>query len=310
MKRGISVIDKGIKRLLTASVGLLILASVFCAAVLIITLGHSNEAENIANTPSPTEEALAVGEDKRIVVIDAGHGKQSLEMTEEEKTSEGYEYNVGTDSWGEWRHYKNGTFGQDCYGDGCTGLCPENASCWYPMENGDRDIEPEINLSNALAAKTYLEQLGYEVRMTRDTNEQNPSMNKRVSYCFPNNDTSAEPDADAYICIHSNAGGGSGTSYISLNGPYEQGFIPEDYIDSSNYLGQLINERVSEKTGLYANAPIDTPYLILFNKCPVPIAYMEIGFFDNDNDLSVLRESADAIGYAIAEGVDAYFNNN
>lgn len=301
--------DKGIKRLLTASVGLLILASVFCAAVLIITHGHSNEAENIANTPYPTEEVLAVGEDKRIVVIDAGHGKQSSEMSEEEKTSEGYGYNSDAGSWGEWRHYKNGTFGQDCYGDGCAGIYPENESCWYPIENGDRDIEPEINLANALAAKTYLEQLGYEVRLTRETNEQNPSMNKRVSYCFQNNDASANLDADAYICIHSNAGGGSGTSYISLNGSYEQGFIPEDYIDSSNYLGQLINERVAENTGLCVNAPIDTPYLILFNKCPVPIAYMEIGFFDNESNLSVLQESADAIGYAIAEGVDAYFNN-
>lgn len=292
-----------------ASVGFLISALVFCAAALFITTSQNNEAGNIANTPVPTEEAAAEGNDKRIVVIDAGHGKQSSEMTEEEKTAEGYEYNSDAYEWGEWRHYKNGTFGQDCYGSGCTGLCPENASCWYPAENGDRDLEPEINLSNALAAKAYLEQLGYEVRLTRETNEQNPSMNKRVSYCFPDNDVSAEPDADAYICIHSNAGGGSGTSYIELNGPYEQSLIPEDYIDSSNYLGQLINERVAEKTGLSINVPIDTPRLILFNKCPVPIAYMEIGFFDNESDLSVLQESADDVGRAIAEGVDAYFNN-
>ena len=49
--------------------------------------------------------------------------------------------------------------------------------------------------------------------------------------------------------------------------------------------------------------------MILFNKCPVPIAYMEIGFYDS-SDLSILQSSSDEIGKAIAEGVDEYLKNN
>lgn len=61
------------------------------------------------------------------------NGKSSSEMTSDEKTAEGYEYNESKGNWGEWRHYKNGTFGENCHGSGCTGLSPENASCWYSM---------------------------------------------------------------------------------------------------------------------------------------------------------------------------------
>ena len=257
-----------------------------------------------AGQSAPTSE-------KKVIVLDAGHGKSSSAMTKEEKLAEGYKYNESKGSWGEWRHYKNGTFGEDCHGSGCTMTAPPNGSCWYTMVSADRDTEPAINLNNALAAKKYLEQMGYEVRMTRTSSEQNPSMNKRVSYCFPNNDDEKSPDAAAYICIHSNAGGGRGTSYIALEDTYKQKFIPSDYNSKSNSMGKTINSKIAEASGLSANGAIGNEgYLILFNKCPVPIAYLEIGFFDSKSDLAILQSKSDSIGKAIAEGVDEYLKGN
>lgn len=275
------------------------------------------------STPEPTkteEDIIALDGDKdaanptapqkTVVVLDAGHGKSSSDMSSEEKRAEGYEYNEDRGSWGEWRHYKNGTYGDDCHGSGCTMTAPSGGSCWYPMGNGDRAIEPDINLQNTLAAKQYLEEMGYEVRLTRTSNEQNPSMNKRMSYCFPNNDITRQPDASLYVCIHSNAGGGSGTSYISLEGTYEQSLIPPDYVETSNNAGSIINGKVAAASGLRENSAIGNEgYLILFNKCPVPIAYLEIGFFDNSSDLAILNSSHDEIGRAIAEGVDEYLSS-
>lgn len=266
---------------------------------LVCTACGKNAADNASVTDAP--DAC-----RQVIVLDAGHGKSSLEMSAEEKKAEGYEYNEAHNGWGEWRHYKNGTFGEDCGGEGCTSLAPEGGGCWYGMGYGDRNIEPDINLQNALSAKRYLEQMGYEVRMTRSTNEGNPSMNKRVSYCFRNNDISETPDAAAYICIHSNADGGSGTSYIRLSGEYCQGKAVEGYEEKSNAMAEIINSRIAEATGLRNNPPIDLPYLILFNKCPVPIAYLEIGFYDNDEDREIIKNSYDKIGQAIAEGVDEY----
>lgn len=261
---------------------------------------------NMSNTDTAANTYTSNGGGK-IIVLDAGHGKSSSAMSESEKINEGYIYNESRGSWGEWRHYKSGTC-EECGGSGCTQTGP---GCWYPMGNGDRSTEPELTLANALAAKSYLEQMGYTVRMTRTSNDENPSMTKRVSYCYPNNNASSYPDASLYVCIHSNAGGGSGTSYISLEDTYTQKYIPSNFVSTSNNAGNIINSSIANNCSLSARGPIGGEgYLILFNKCPVPIAYLEIGFYDNSSDLSILRSQSDAIGKGIAEGVDKYLSGN
>ena len=257
-------------------------------------------------------DGLPVGEyapfelsyDKKLtVVLDAGHGKSSWLMTDAEKSEQGYFCKNGT--WGEWRHWKNGTANEECFGSGCRG----DRACWYPMVNGDRVTEPEINLQNVLYAKWYLEnELGYNVRLTRSTNDENPSFSKRVSYCYPNCDMTAQPDAVCYVCIHSNAGGGRGSGYIAASGTYRQKWITSGYVEQSNLLGNYINNRITAETSLskHGNGRINgLDYMILFNKCPVPAAYLEIGFFDS-SDLNIIRAEHNNIGRAIAYAIDEY----
>lgn len=170
-------------------------------------------------------------------------------------------------------------------------------------------MEPAINLNNALAAKRYLEEMGYTVRMTRTTNDENPSITRRISYCYPNNDTSAEADADIFVCIHSNAGGGSGSAYISLEGLYDQRGISSTYVEDSNMLGKYINDVIVSDTSLSrsGNGIISfEPELIAFCKSPIPCGYLEIGFFDNSSDLNILETESDSIGRAIAYGINTY----
>ncbi len=246
----------------------------------------------------------------RVIVLDAGHGKSSSLMSDDEKQKSGW-VKKGN-SWGEWRHWKSNTIHDDCEGSGCNGRVPDGGSCWYPIINGDRDIEPELNLNNALATKKYLEEMGYTVRLTRSTNDENPSITKRIELCYPNGDTSLSPDADAIVCIHSNAGGGTGSCYMSLSGKYDQKQIPSDYIDASNNLGKAINDKIVSNTSLKASGSGSFDALataILFCKSPVIVAYMEIGFYDNEKDLEILKNESDLIGKSIAEGIDAYFSN-
>ena len=263
----------------------------------------------------PTAEASALPTQtpkKQIVVLDPGHGKDSGNMSEEDKSADGWVLSTEKGGWGEWRHWKSGTVWDDCRGSGCSGRHPDGGSCWYPIENGDRDIVPELNLNNTLNAKIYLEDMGYEVRLTRNSNDENPSMTKRLTYCYSGGDTSTEPDADVFVCIHSNAGGGQGSAYMALSGVYDQSGVlaPAEYISESNILGQLINNQIVSDTQL--SAFVDGRYegfptAVLFCKSPVPIAYLEIGFFDNASDLEVLTNDSETIGRAIAVGVDNYF---
>lgn len=255
-------------------------------------------------SPSSNEK----NSENKIVVLDPGHGKSSSKMTDEEKLLFGWVKN-DNGSFGEWRHYKSGQSLSDCHGSDCNGRTPANGSCWYPIENSDRETEPQINLNNVLSAKAYLEEMGYEVRLTRNSNDENPSISKRLSYCYPDNDISSAPDALMFVCIHSNAGNGSGSSYIELSGKYDQPHIGNDYVIAGNTLGKYINEQIGKNTLLKENPPItNLSALIAFCKSPVICAYMEIGFYDNQSDLAILNESSDAIGKSIAEGIDKFLN--
>lgn len=271
-----------------------------------INSATSNQNNTPEDMPTMTVETSSA---KPIIVLDPGHGKSSSLMSAEEKASSGWVQN-SSGAWGEWRHYKIGSSTIDCEGTGCNGRVTPNGACWYPIGNSDRSTEPDINLKNALAAKTALEEKGYEVRMTRTTNDENPSITRRISYCYPNNDTSLTADAEMFVCIHSNAGGGTGSAYISLEAPYDQRGIKDTYVEDSNTLGKYINDSIINSTSLKmsGNGVISfEPELIAFCKCPVTCAYLEIGFFDSDSDLSILQSEYTQIGNAIADGIDKYY---
>lgn len=293
----------------------LIIAAIF-SSMGNISLNKKEElpakTEVVEQTELAVQEKISKTGNSKIIVLDPGHGVSSFSMSESEKEADGWIYNSSKGGWGEWRHWKSGIFGQDCNGSGCTGRAPSGGGCWYPMVNGDRSTEPDINLNNALAAKKYLEQMGYTVRMARGASD-NPSMTKRLQYCYPDGDMTKAPDADAYICIHSNAGGGKGSCYISLSGLYDQAGIAPDYIQQGNALGKAINDRIVSDTSLSSAGSGGRydgyPTLVLFCKSQITIAYMEIGFFDNAGDLSILQNESDAIGKAIANGINDYYNS-
>lgn len=296
-----------IKEIVVAVLALLIIVEIGY----IVKINILNDGTDFTVTEEePQEEKLVTPVNQRVIVIDPGHGKPSSLMTAEEKTAYGWVQNA-SGQWGEWRHYKTGSGTLNCEGSGCSGRVPPNGACWYPIGNGDRNVEPDINLQNALVAKRHLEARGYTVRMTRTSNDENPSITKRLSYCFPENDATRAPDAIAYICIHSNASGGSGrgTAYITAAGVYDQAWITGSYVDDSNALGKRINDKIANSTSLDLHGSGEItfePELIAFCKSPVPCAYLEIGFFDNPSDLEILQSESENIGRAIAEGVDEF----
>lgn len=296
-----------IKEIVVAVLALLIIVEIGY----IVKINILNDGIDFTVTEQETqEEKLVTPVNQKVIVIDPGHGKPSSLMTAEEKSASGWVQNA-SGQWGEWRHYKTGSGTLNCEGSGCSGRVPPNGACWYPIGNGDRNVEPDINLQNALVAKRHLEARGYTVRMTRTSNEENLSITKRLSYCFPENDATKAPDAIAYICIHSNASGGSGrgTAHIAAAGVYDQAWITDSYVDDSNALGKIINDKIANATNLDIHGSGELafePELIVFCKSPVPCAYLEIGFFDNPSDLEILHSESENIGRAIAEGVDEF----
>lgn len=293
--------------------------------------GQAQEGQQ--NTQGQNEENSEQTTNTKIIVLDPGHGEIISEDNGWDKENDegkykqnGFIRNAETGEWGEYRHWKSGTDDKECYGTDCnnnTTVIVEKGE-WYIATDGNREVaktggdEAKINMANALAAKKYLENMGYTVRLTRDENS-HPSFAKRSKYCYPNNDTNQNPDAELYVCIHSNATdkhNATGSAYISLS--EDSNHYTQEHIDKVKYgiegnnAGRIINQKIVEQTSLenYSGGEIeDEPDLIAFHKNPCPTAYLEIGFFDNADDLSILNSESDKIGKAIADGIDEYFKH-
>lgn len=271
----------------------------FCIAAAVIAL-CSGCAHSDVTPPQATDEPVK----KITVFLDAGHGKPSNTMSDEEKRACGW-IQKDDGRWGEWRHWRDGQYGIDCEKNDGAGFA-QPKDCWYPIENGNRDTELEINLQNCLSAKTHLEEMGYEVILSRKTNDENPSITKRI-------DDAVNSGADFYVCVHSNAGGGKGTAYIAMDESDSYYAMHRgnngEFAKNCNQLGKIINDKIAENTSLdiHGNGCLDfEPYLILFQKSPITTAYLEIGFFDNESDMAILSAEHDKIGRSIAEGIDEY----
>lgn len=284
---------KLVKKLLIVTIIMVIMLS----NNLIFATGQTDTNNSETNTGQ-------VSNSSRIIVLDAGHG------TEGPSEASGW-INNGSE-WGEWRHFKEGTYGQNC--NGCNQPGTSQYGCWYPYSAGTRpEIEPTLTWKMTTAAQKYLQSKDYTVRLTKSSMAEDPSMTKRATYCFPGNDITKNPDAEIFVCIHSNAGGGTGSCYMNLDtssGHYKQGYIPADYAARGNALGKSINDAIVSQTslGAYSNGVFNgNENVILFHKNPVTTAYLEIGFYDDGSpDLPILQSESDKIGQAIADGIDSY----
>ena len=112
-------------------------------------VSSDSSVQSDANSVLPDEDIPDENMPKAVIVLDPGHGKPSGQMTNTDKQQNGWIYNSSMGGWGEWRHWKSDTSWHDCEGSGCTGRAPANGGCWYPINHGDRDIEPELNMNNA-----------------------------------------------------------------------------------------------------------------------------------------------------------------
>lgn len=235
------------------------------------------------------------------IFIDPGHGPNN-QSDSAKMTSDGYVKNGS--AWGEWRHYNStGAAGTQC--NNC-GKDSEH-QCWYPFVNAIRDKEPTITYGIATKLKTKLEQAGYEVMISRDT-ASHPAITKRAKMA-------ADWGADIQICIHTNAGGGSGVAYCSPEGG-DKGtnkYKGSDWKSKSTDLNKKIYTGImGAGTGLcsYNSGVIpDYGYLILYEKASCPTAYLEIGFHDKATDYAILSssEGQDKIANGILAGINSYY---
>lgn len=143
--------------------------------------------------------------------------------------------------------------------------------------------------------RTRLAAMGYNVVMTRKTEQSsiaNSSTNESLSARV---ELAHEKQADLFISIHCNTGGGAGTeTYCFSKGGY------------AARLAELVQKNIKSGTELYDRGVKTAGFYVIKNTL-MPAILIETGFIDNASDAAYLTSAdgqnalADAVAAAVAE---------
>jgi len=158
--------------------------------------------------------------------------------------------------------------------------------------------ESQVNLAIALKTKTFLENLGATVIMTRTSQSENLSLDERVKIA-------TDSQADFLISIHNNA-------LPDGRDPWqEHGTSSYWYYPQSIELARCLKNAVKQATD-FPDLGARYQNLALARAQAMPAVLLEIGFMINPDEFTLLIDPQFqlTVAQAIATGVTEYLNNN
>lgn len=165
---------------------------------------------------------------------------------------------------------------------------------------GTKKPEYAVNMEAGLILKELLTQKGYQVVMTRETNEVNVSNVERAQIAN-------KAKADMTIRLHCDSianGGKSGAVLIvpAKTGKYTAGIYPESY-----RYAECLKKALGE-AGVKVNGIFERSDMTGFNWSQVPVVIFEMGFMSNWTEDKMLCDKAyqTKLMQAVVSALEAY----
>ena len=162
--------------------------------------------------------------------------------------------------------------------------------------------ESELNLTYANLLKTELESRGYQVLLTRDTDQINLSNKDRALLA---NDS----EATVYVRIQMNFSENSSlTGVMGVCMPEDSAFNSGLYKDSYRLTTRLI-EGVLNNTACTNQGIYETDQMTAINWSEKPVALIKLGYLSNADEEAKLVDTSyqQEIIKGLADGLDAYY---
>lgn len=155
--------------------------------------------------------------------------------------------------------------------------------------------EKALNLAISLEVQKRLQEMGYQVILTRDS-DQFLTLGQRVR-------AAQKAHADIYVSIHQNSSDLSKVNGIELY--YSAMHAGED----SKRLSELVQQSALETTGAKARSIFEWEELYVIREAAMPSCLVETGFLTNSAERGRLKTSEyqEKIADGIAAGIDRYF---
>lgn len=161
--------------------------------------------------------------------------------------------------------------------------------------------EYELTLAIGLQLRDELQNRGYTVVMTRESNEVNLSNKERA-------DIATEAGADLTIRIHADGVDNSSVSGASVLSPTTSNPYIADLAGASWQLSECILNAYCEATGMKNRGVTGNDTMTGINWSTNPVALIELGFMTNATDDANMQDATyqERMVYGIANGVDVY----
>jgi len=166
---------------------------------------------------------------------------------------------------------------------------PDNGASGFGLK------EKDVVLDTGLRVKKYLSQTPFNVQLTRETDKK-IELADRVAFA-------KKVNADIFVSIHANAGGGTGTETY-----YYSAASTNPNVAQSKALATYINNRMVAAWNL-TNRGVKVGDLHVLRENSMPACLVELGFIDNSKDNALLASATwrDKAAQAIYLGILDYY---